>query len=461
MIGFVDDTSGSTNDFLQAILQPLEHYAQLASTDAKLWNDTLALSGGALEDTKCSYHFMTYEFSPQGLPILKAGTFAPSLSIKPQPDSPPNYPPSTVQHKTLETYKSPNSSSTTAFSKLHEKSESHSKTIAQSPFDRTDSWSYYHAIYLPSICYPLPSCAISHHDCLTLQRQIKQALLPKYGLNRNTPNAIVYGHTEYAGIGLLNLHTEQGIFQIESLVKCLRSHGLPQKLAEILISWAQLITGTRVSLLDDVSTPLPHLEPMKWLPVIRFHLHKMGSRLILTKTFVPPLQRVNACFLMDVILNSAIFTPHQLKIFNACRLYLGVTLLSDITTSSGTHIYHSLHRGRPTARELYIHSPTGTFNKYKSHSNIIQQHTSMAVPQPSCFSMPVNIDNSTTDWCYQAFSLTQPLPPVTAPTSFSAFISQLEPWESLQYILHRQPVHADDPMASGSYQQSLSTPHHL
>ena len=79
MIGFVDDTSGSTNDFLLPKPAPLTHYANLAIHDAQWWNDTLQLSGGALEDSKCSYHFMYYEFTRNGQPVLKGGTFEPAI----------------------------------------------------------------------------------------------------------------------------------------------------------------------------------------------------------------------------------------------------------------------------------------------------------------------------------------------------------------------------------------------
>ena len=40
MIGFVDDTSGSTNDFLLPEPAPLHHYANLATHDAQQWNNT-------------------------------------------------------------------------------------------------------------------------------------------------------------------------------------------------------------------------------------------------------------------------------------------------------------------------------------------------------------------------------------------------------------------------------------
>ena len=66
MIGFVDDTSSSTNDSLLPEPAPLHHYAHLATHDAQRWNNTLQLSGGVLKDSKCSYHFMYYEFTRKG-----------------------------------------------------------------------------------------------------------------------------------------------------------------------------------------------------------------------------------------------------------------------------------------------------------------------------------------------------------------------------------------------------------
>ena len=82
MIGFVNVTSSSTNDFLLPEPAPLTHYANLAIHDAQRWNDTLQLSGGALEDSKCSYHFMYYEFTRNSHPVVKGGTFEPAISIR-------------------------------------------------------------------------------------------------------------------------------------------------------------------------------------------------------------------------------------------------------------------------------------------------------------------------------------------------------------------------------------------
>ena len=58
MIGFVDDTSRSTNDFDSNIQLPLERYIQRVTTDTQIWNNVLHTTSAALNQIKCSYHFL-------------------------------------------------------------------------------------------------------------------------------------------------------------------------------------------------------------------------------------------------------------------------------------------------------------------------------------------------------------------------------------------------------------------
>lgn len=192
MIGFVDYTSGTTNDFLLPAAASIEHYVEMAQHDSQRWSDTLALSGGALEDTKCSYHYMRYEFTAGGLPVLKGGQFGPWIRIRAPGNSeaiPMKQLAAHTPHKTLGMIKSPYRGHALAFAHIRKKHETHCKVIVRSPLTRRDTWSYYHAIYLQSVCYPFPSCPMPSRQATVLQKQIKQAVLPKYGFNQNTPNA--------------------------------------------------------------------------------------------------------------------------------------------------------------------------------------------------------------------------------------------------------------------------------
>eukprot|EP00957_Ditylum_brightwellii_P128167 9775359-Ditylum_brightwellii.AAC.1 len=55
MVGFVDDTTGQTNDFEDENVKPDQLIDQIQH-DAQLRSELLWLSGGLLELKKCSYH---------------------------------------------------------------------------------------------------------------------------------------------------------------------------------------------------------------------------------------------------------------------------------------------------------------------------------------------------------------------------------------------------------------------
>jgi hypothetical protein len=350
MIGFVDDTRGNTNDFLQPTQQPLEHYAKLATHDAQRWNNLLNLTGGALNDQKCSYHFISYDFTISGLAIPKTGTFDPKICIhfNNQTVKTPLKQLSVMEaHKTLGAKKAPAGQEKAACTDHDNRNTTHTKIVACSPLNRKDAWVYYHAIYLPSTTYTFPSSSIPNEQCLKMQKQIKQAVLPKYGFNRNTPNAVVYGHSDFAGIEMRTLSVEKGIAQLFALITCLRADGIPRKLATIAISWAQLLAGTSRPIFEDTTTPLPQLQPMRWIPSIRDFLGSINSHLELEDTYIPPLQREGDCFLMDHAANTS-FSSTEIEIINACRLYKGVTLLSDTATSDGKEIRTDIiNSGKP------------------------------------------------------------------------------------------------------------------
>ena len=131
--------------------------------------------------------------------------------------------------------------------------------------------------------------------------------------------------------------TEQGIAQTYSLMTSLRAEGVPRKLALITLAWAQLQAGTQQPVLSNVMKALPHLAPMKWLPLIHDFLHTIGGQIEVENLPATPLQREHDRFLMDIALD--LYSKlTNLQHLNTCRLHLQVTLLSDITMADGKFI---------------------------------------------------------------------------------------------------------------------------
>jgi hypothetical protein len=225
MVGYVDDSNGQTSRF-NADEQPkdddLLHDAQ---QDAQRWHDLLRASGGALELPKCLYQLIAWRFLDSGRPILQAGVskFPLSIRIEAQSDN------STTQmipgmsaftaHKTLGLYKDPNGAKVRQGKELTDKCAKAAEFISRSPLNREEAWTYYFAIYLPSVGYPLPSCHFTKPVPDKIQRSTMSAMIAKCGYNRKTKREIVYGPAHLGGANFRSLYSVQGVGQTISFLK--------------------------------------------------------------------------------------------------------------------------------------------------------------------------------------------------------------------------------------------------
>jgi hypothetical protein len=135
MVGFVDDSTGTVNSF-NATTQPTpEELLNKMQHDAQLWHDLLWCSGGMLELPKCSYHFLYFNYLPDGTPVPRGGQVGPSLTIQSLTNEPVDIPAKSVfnTHKTLGHYKAPAGTSTTQLLKLQSKQSHLSQCLASSP----------------------------------------------------------------------------------------------------------------------------------------------------------------------------------------------------------------------------------------------------------------------------------------------------------------------------------------
>ena len=97
------------------------------------------------------------------------------------------------------------------------------------------------------------------------------------------------------------------------------------------------MAGTGTSILQDVTTRLPHLET-KWIPAVRGFLKSIRARIELEEDYVPPTQRKRDSYIMDYVTKSPKFKDWEVRLINYCRLYLQCTTVSDITSADGIYI---------------------------------------------------------------------------------------------------------------------------
>jgi len=74
-------------------------------------------------------------------------------------------------------------------------------------------------VLLPKLRYPLVATTFLEAQCQTMMQPVLQQGLPSLGVNRNFPQAVAHGPTIYHGLNLPNLHTEQLITHVITLLK--------------------------------------------------------------------------------------------------------------------------------------------------------------------------------------------------------------------------------------------------
>jgi hypothetical protein len=179
-------------------------------------------------------------------------------------------------------------------------------------------------------------CSFTMQQLLNLQKAPIMATLARLGINRNISRDIVFGSALYGGLGLLNLFVEQGIAQLQLLLRHLRAGTSQGSLLLIGLSWWHLVAGFSSSLWENTSAKICYVEHSWYSSLRDFLVYAHGT------IYIPPADflhwhhlRGHDKNIMAIVSSLDSVTRVDLKAFNRCRLFLGVMFLSEITDADG------------------------------------------------------------------------------------------------------------------------------
>lgn len=340
LLGFVDDCNGQTNMFSteneRTATQPFLLQAQ---HNAQQWANLLHASGGALELSKCSCHFIKWMFTLQGAPVMSPklsgenSKFSVTDPISAELITIPIL--SSYQaHKTLGHYKEPAGVQREQVRQLRKLCKENVEFLWRTPVTRHEASIFYKSSFLPSVSYPLSCSAMSIKQLESIQKSTMAIIIARCGYNRHTKREIIYGPTSLGGADFKSFYNQQGVGQVSLFLKHSRLNLVTGKLLRIALSWFQVQVGISTPILEDPTIDLPHLESV-WIKSIRQFLGSIGGSICLTIPEVNSLQRVNDSTIMDIVLASRSFTPGEVRRINYCRLFLKATTISDLTNVRG------------------------------------------------------------------------------------------------------------------------------
>jgi hypothetical protein len=200
----------------------LEDVVEMTRHDSQTWERLPWTSGGLLNLTKCAFYILAWTSDNEDHVSYVPKTIIPDLRLT-SGDAPGSAKVSQLNfnenHAYLGNKLSTNMQMQSAEAALQKTATSFASWILCSNLARHDAWVAYFAVFVPSMIYTLP---VSHHSpkkLRKLQSAATRTTLVKIGFNRNTAQRVVYGPSQYGGLGLRDLAVEQGIAQIEMLVR--------------------------------------------------------------------------------------------------------------------------------------------------------------------------------------------------------------------------------------------------
>ena len=346
MEGFVDDTTGWTNTFLESLQHGslVEKITGQLQVLAQWWEELLTTTGGKLELPKCFYYIVHFDFSSDGLPTLR--TFsedddATKLTVRDSVTgeivSVQHY--STKKaHRTLGVMLCPDLSHDAEVTHLHSKIQSLCTRLLPHRLNQSLIRRFLLTMCRPCFSYSAPISTIPEHSWKLLQQRLTSIVLNKLHFSTSTPSAILHAPLASGGLDLPDGYAEQGSQHVLHLMKHVRSNNTVGDHLLTVLRWTHLYSGYIDHPLSRSALPMPHVFS-PWVETTRQYLLETDCSLDISS--LPPhnLHRIHDKSIMELALkrhgDSAVLT---LRRINACRLYLQVTLLSDICTRDGRKI---------------------------------------------------------------------------------------------------------------------------
>jgi hypothetical protein len=225
---------------------------------------------------------------------------------------------------------------------FHSKCVKMALAFSRCQLSKTDTIQGYRSILLPRLRYGLSATNISKKNLIRSQQIVTQCILPKLGYNRHMPTAVVYAPSHFGGIGLSDMTTEQGLAHVMFLIGHIRAKSDIADTITTLLETYMVATGTTTNPLQDHQQHKYVQAP--WVENIKEFLHQTNTTVETPNIRRPILIRQHDQAIMHVATKHQ-FSKHQLLHINACRIWLQVTTIAEITNIQGNTLLHPATTG--------------------------------------------------------------------------------------------------------------------
>jgi len=187
----------------------------------QLWHGLLKATGGDLVPDTCFWYLINFQYKKNHWKYKTWEDKTSNLQIPNQDGTMVTIPQLQANEacQTLGVCLAPNGNNEAEFQYMHGVAtewKNHMVT-AKIPWAAAD-FGLQHVLFL-KLCYPLLVTTFDKKQCDELLKPILLQGLPRIGVNRHLPRAMVHGLVAYQGLNIPNLHMEQMLLHVQTLVK--------------------------------------------------------------------------------------------------------------------------------------------------------------------------------------------------------------------------------------------------
>ena len=342
---FVDDTELGINyeacPHRTSILATAQHTDQ---SHTLFWNTT----GGKVACDKGSWYYVDFVFISGKPVMLKRNTLPGELKTQPSFNTPPILVPRLdimEAHKTLGCLVTANGSQLPQYNELVRLSKKWASKNRSSGLTSTEILLSYYSRLHPQLTYRLSTSNFSYSQCENLMHIILPVLINAHHIQRHFKYSLAMAPHRYGGLNITHHFYTLLYLKLQKFLYHIRQRDKTGNLLLISLENSQLQLGT--------STPFYTLPHNTWSQLITHtwstHLFYMLEKCFISVTFpsfwTPSPQRTNDHLIMDIFLSN-IRDSKTLYMLNACRIFLNVLFISDITSLDGKFLLPNIHLGQ-------------------------------------------------------------------------------------------------------------------
>lgn len=338
ILSYVDDNSiVKSFESDKTVEEIFEEVAQ----DMNRWRRILQSTGGDLAVPKCTVSLMKWKWSKQtNTPQLVKTIEAPG-TVKIEMEK------KVVELRRLEVDESEkqlriimpiNGSFEQEFHRRKNMSEDLAKQMYTAPLTSYESVLVYRLYYCSKISFPLSITKFTRKQCEDIQSQFYRKALPKMGINRHMPHAIVFGPIEYAGMDFHHIYSNQIIKHITTILNHIRRNDFTGNTFIKNIHAYSITIGSAKPLFDISPTQYPYGEKTStvyWLWKINYWW-KLNIKLPADRGIRQVHKEERYTIMDDAARDKQINGSEEtLAAINACRLYHGISYPSEMLHYDG------------------------------------------------------------------------------------------------------------------------------